>query len=63
MLNTPSIASCRRSEPADKLDWLVYDLIVEGVSLISTYRAEFAARARAVGVTGLLDHLELHAAG
>jgi phospholipid transport system substrate-binding protein len=37
--------------------WKVYDVKVGGVSLISTYRDEFAAQVREVGIDGLIKTL------
>jgi phospholipid transport system substrate-binding protein len=37
--------------------WKVYDVKVGGVSLISTYREEFATRMRQAGVEGLIEAL------
>ena len=37
--------------------WKVYDVKVEGVSLISTYRDDFAAHVRESGIDGLLKTL------
>ena len=38
--------------------WKIYDISVDGVSLISTYRSSFATEIRQVGLDGLLDNLE-----
>ena len=37
--------------------WKIYDISVEGVSLVLTYRAEFESITRASGVAGLLKRL------
>ena len=37
--------------------WKIYDIAVEGVSLVLTYRAEFESITRASGVEGLLKRL------
>jgi len=37
--------------------WKIYDISVEGVSLVLTYRAEFESITRASGVDGLLKRL------
>ncbi len=37
--------------------WKIYDISVEGVSLVSTYRSSFATEIRKVGLDGLLDNL------
>ena len=38
--------------------WKIYDISVEGVSLVLTYRAEFESITRASGVTGLIKRLQ-----
>jgi phospholipid transport system substrate-binding protein len=38
--------------------WKIYDISVEGVSLVLTYRAEFESIVRASGVDGLLKRLQ-----
>lgn len=40
--------------------WLVYDLIVDGVSLLKNYRAQFAAPLKQGGMTALIDDLKSH---
>jgi phospholipid transport system substrate-binding protein len=43
-----------------KLDsdrWLVYDVVIDGVSLITNYRSQFNAVVRRSGVDGLIDAL------
>lgn len=37
--------------------WKVYDIAVDGVSLITTYRASFASEIRKSGIDGLIDNL------
>jgi phospholipid transport system substrate-binding protein len=37
--------------------WKIYDIAVEGVSLVLTYRAEFESIMRASGVDGLIKRL------
>jgi len=39
--------------------WKIYDIAVEGVSLVLTYRAEFESITRASGVDGLIKRLQL----
>jgi len=41
---------------ADKT-WKVYDIVVEGVSLVITYRSEFAAVVKQEGIDGLIKRL------
>lgn len=43
--------------------WKVYDVSVEGVSLISTYRSSFAQEVRQGGIQGLIDSLAARNAG
>jgi phospholipid transport system substrate-binding protein len=38
-------------------DWKVVDVLVGGVSLVATYRGEFSARVREVGIPGLIASL------
>jgi phospholipid transport system substrate-binding protein len=38
--------------------WKIYDIAVEGVSLVLTYRAEFESIIRASGVAGLIKRLQ-----
>ena len=38
--------------------WKIYDISVEGVSLVLTYRAEFESITRAAGVAGLIKRLQ-----
>ena len=37
--------------------WKIYDIAIEGVSLVLTYRAEFEQITRASGVDGLIKRL------
>ena len=37
--------------------WKIYDIMVEGVSLVLTYRSEFEQVARESGVDGLIRHM------
>ena len=37
--------------------WLVYDLSIDGVSLVANYRSSFAKTIRAEGLDGLIDNL------
>ena len=39
--------------------WKIYDIAIEGVSLVLTYRAEFENITRASGVDGLIKRLQL----
>ena len=38
--------------------WKIYDIVIEGVSLVLTYRAEFESITRASGVDGLIKRLQ-----
>ncbi len=38
--------------------WRVYDVEIEGISIILTHRAAFADMARSVGVSGIINELE-----
>ena len=38
--------------------WLVIDLIIEGVSMITNYRSQFASSIRKNGINGLLKELD-----
>jgi len=41
-------------------EWKVYDVVVDGVSLLSNYRKSFAAEIRKNGIDGLIASLEQH---
>jgi len=38
-------------------DWKVYDVVVDGVSLVTTYRSTFAEEIRQSGIDGLIKSL------
>jgi phospholipid transport system substrate-binding protein len=38
-------------------DWKVYDIAVEGISLVLTYRSEFDAVVKQEGIDGLIKRL------
>lgn len=40
--------------------WKVFDIIVDGVSLVKNYRSSFGAEIRKVGFQGLIDRLSTH---
>jgi phospholipid transport system substrate-binding protein len=42
--------------------WRVYDFVVEGISLLATYRADFKVRARKGGIGAVLAHLKAYVA-
>ncbi len=39
-------------------EWFAYDVVIEGVSLVNTYRDTFAAIARSEGMDGVLYDLK-----
>jgi phospholipid transport system substrate-binding protein len=39
-------------------DWKVYDVSIDGVSLIANYRSSFASEIRANGIDGLIRTLQ-----
>jgi phospholipid transport system substrate-binding protein len=39
-------------------DWKIYDVTVEGVSLVTTYRSTFAEEIRQNGIDGLIKSLQ-----
>lgn len=41
----------------DDTRWLVYDVVIDGVSLITNYRSQFAAEVRRGGIDGLISSL------
>lgn len=41
----------------DQSKWLVYDVVIDGVSLITNYRSQFAAEVRRGGIDGLISSL------
>jgi len=41
-------------------EWKVFDLSIDGVSLVSNYRNSFAEQIQQVGMDGLIKHLEQH---
>lgn len=41
-------------------NWLVYDVVVEGVSLVTTHRSNFSSIIREKGLDGLITMLEEH---
>lgn len=38
-------------------DWKIFDIAVDGVSLVATYRSSFSAEIKKVGISGLLNNL------
>lgn len=41
-------------------DWRIYDVVIDGVSLVTNYRASFASELRAGGLDGLISKLGQH---
>jgi phospholipid transport system substrate-binding protein len=41
----------------DESKWMVYDVVIDGVSLITNYRSQFAAQVRRSGIDGLISVL------
>ena len=46
-----------------KNDWLVYDIVIEGISLVATHRSGFATEIRDKGLDSLIAHLVVRNAG
>jgi len=46
-----------------KRNWLVYDIVIEGVSLVATHRSGFATEIRDKGLDSLIAHLVVRNAG
>ncbi|NNJ95271.1 MAG: ABC transporter substrate-binding protein [Halobacteria archaeon] len=46
-----------------KRDWQVYDIVIEGVSLVATHRSGFATEIRDKGLDSLIAHLVVRNAG
>ena len=44
-------------------DWKVYDIVIDGVSLVSNYRTSFASQIRQIRIEGLIDLLRKRNAG
>ncbi|MGD2119320.1 MAG: ABC transporter substrate-binding protein [Chromatiales bacterium] len=44
-------------------DWKVYDVVIDGVSLVSNYRTSFAGQIRRSGIDGLIKQLSNHNEG
>lgn len=55
----PSIPLSYRLVKRDE-DWLVYDMSVDGVSLIQSFRSQFANQISQGGMTGLLTAMQQH---
>lgn len=57
----PIAMSWRLRQTGDS--WRVYDVVVDGISLVTNYRGSYSAEIRKVGLDGLIQKLEQHAAG
>lgn len=59
-VNTPSGKSItvKYHVHLTKKGWKIYDVSVEGVSMITTYRASFASELRQKGVNGIIESLK-----
>ncbi len=44
----------------EQQEWKVFDIIVDGVSLVKNYRSSFGAEIRKVGLEGLIERLSTH---
>jgi phospholipid transport system substrate-binding protein len=44
-------------------DWMVYDIVIEGVSLVSNYRSQFSSTIRSSSFNGLMEQLREKTAG
>ena len=38
--------------------WQVYDVVIDGVSLVSTYRSNFSSQIRRIGLDGVIAWLD-----
>lgn len=54
----PSIPLTYQFREHDRNGWQVYDVVVEGVSLVTSYRDSFSSEIRRNGVDGLLERLK-----
>lgn len=55
---TPVPVSYRLRQSKDSGDWLIYDVVVEGISYVANYRKQYASEFRNKGVKGVLADLE-----
>jgi phospholipid transport system substrate-binding protein len=44
--------------PQTASDWKIFDVVVEGVSLVTNYRTEFASDVSSIGMDGLIKKIE-----
>ena len=55
--DAPPIPVNYRLRLDDSGKWLVYDVVIDGVSLITNYRSQFTAAVRRGGIDGLIESL------
>jgi len=55
--STPVLFRVRKDRAGE---WKIFDMIVDGVSLVKNYKSSFGAEIRKVGVSGLLKRLSSH---
>lgn len=55
--NAPAIPINYRLRLNDEGRWLVFDVVIDGVSLITNYRSQFASAIRRQGIDGLIERL------
>ncbi len=56
----PAIPVLFRVRIDKQKEWKVFDIIVDGVSLVKNYRSSFGAEIRKVGLEGLIKRLSTH---
>jgi phospholipid transport system substrate-binding protein len=44
-------------------DWRVYDVVIDGISLVSTYRNNFNSQIGRVGIDGVIESMKQRAEG
>ena len=57
---TPAIPVLFRVRRDKQGEWKVFDIIVDGISLVKNYRSSFGAEIRKVGIEGLIKRLSTH---
>jgi len=60
---TPVIPVLFRVRPNKQAEWKIFDIIVDGISLVKNYRSSFGAEIRKVGLEGLIQRLSSHNQG
>jgi phospholipid transport system substrate-binding protein len=56
-MDAPPIPINYRLELEDGKKWMVYDVVIDGVSLITNYRTQFSTLVRRDGIDGLISSL------